>query len=58
MTGHLFCKRAALALMALFAALAMTLLPADGGKVSHAQTPTTVTLVSNTGHGGKSRYIL
>ena len=49
MTGHLFCKRAALALMALFAALAMTLLPADGGKVSHAQTPTTVTLVSNTG---------
>ena len=30
MTGHLFCKRAALALMALFAALAMTLLPADG----------------------------
>ena len=35
--------------MALFAVLAMTLLPADGGKVSHAQTPTTVTLVSNTG---------
>ena len=49
MTGHLFYKRAALALMALFAALAMTLLPADGGKVSHAQTPTSSTLVSNTG---------
>ena len=49
MTGHLFYKRAALALMALFAALAMTLLPADGRKVSHAQTPSSMTLVSNTG---------
>ena len=48
MTGKLFCRRMALALMAIFTTLAMTLLPADGGNVSHAQN-TETTLVSNIG---------